>query len=136
MQLQRHSEQHADLSTNASEAFRIFTRFESLLEQSYAETRSVAALARELGCSEKTLSRACNAVAGASPKELILRRVVLDAKRVLVFSNSTVKEISIRLGFSEPTNFVKFFRRQTGMLPLAFRDRARTAPALWRRFTA
>ncbi len=128
LQLQRQSELLANMSTQTSEGFRIFSRFERLLEHTFAETRSVAAFAHELGCSEKTLSRACSVATGATPKELIQKRVVLEAKRVLVYTNRTVKEIAQELGFSESTNFVKFFRRRTGMLPLAFRDQARSIP--------
>lgn len=128
LQLQRQSDLLSKVSTQTSEAFHIVRRFERLLEASFAATRSVAAFAHELGYSEKTLNRACSVVAGAAPKQLIQNRVVLEAKRVLVYTNRTVKEISQELGFSESTNFVKFFRHQTGMLPLAFRHQARSIP--------
>ncbi len=128
LQLQRQSELLSNRYTQTSAAFHIFSRFERLLEASFGETRSVAAFAHELGSSEKTLNRACSVVTGAAPKELIQKRVVLEAKRVLVYTNRTVKEISNELGFSESTNFVKFFRRQTGMLPLAFRSQRRSTP--------
>ncbi|MBW4026203.1 MAG: helix-turn-helix domain-containing protein [Acidobacteria bacterium] len=128
LRLERQSDLLSDVSAQTSNVFDIFNRFETLLEASFAETRSVAAFAHKRGCSEKTLNRACSVVTGAAPKELIQKRVALEAKRVLVYTNMTVKEISEELGFSEPTNFVKFFRRLTGMLPMAFRDQALSIP--------
>ncbi len=52
---------------------------------------------------------------------------VLEAKRLLAHTNQTVAAISEELGFSEPTNFVKFFRSRGGLLPGAFRERLGSA---------
>ncbi|MDB6106331.1 MAG: helix-turn-helix domain protein [Gammaproteobacteria bacterium] len=52
---------------------------------------------------------------------MIDRRVVLEAQRLLVHSGATSSAIGEELGFSESTNFVKFFKRQVGMTPEAFR---------------
>lgn len=82
---------------------------------------SVGLLARRLGVSTSTLSRTCSDVLGHSAKEEVDRRVVLEAQRLLVHSTSTSAVIGELLGFSEPTNFVKFFRRLAGTTPEAFR---------------
>jgi AraC-like DNA-binding protein len=83
----------------------------------------VARYASLLGCSEKSLSRATYAVAQMSAKTLLVDRLVLEAKRMLAHSSSPVGAIALDLGFDEATNFVKFFRRETGMTPGAFRER-------------
>ena len=83
---------------------------------------SVASLARRLRVSTSTLARTCQEVLGHSPKEEVDRRVALEAQRLLVHSNSTSVAIGELLGFSEPTNFVKFFRRRVGVTPEAFRQ--------------
>lgn len=126
LRLQRQSESTAARSHRASDAFKLFERFEDMLENSFRDHRSAVVLARQLGCTEKTLSRACAAVAGFPPKALIQRRVALEAKRILAHTDQPVKEISAQLGFSESTNFVKFFRRATGELPAAFRVRVQS----------
>jgi AraC-like DNA-binding protein len=95
------------------------------LETRFHQRPSVLALARRIGYSESTLSRACIAAAGITAKEAIDRRIALEAKRLLAHSEQTVAEIGHGLGFSEPTNFVKFFRRTAGSTPLAFRALAR-----------
>jgi AraC-like DNA-binding protein len=63
-------------------------------------------------------------LAGAAPKRLIERRVALEAKRLLAHSPLAVSAIGTQLGFTEPTNFVKFFRRSESLTPAAFRERA------------
>lgn len=83
---------------------------------------SVALLARKLHVSTSTLARACNESLGHSAKDEVDRRVALEAQRLLVHSTSTSVAIGELLGFSEPTNFVKFFRRRVGTTPEAFRQ--------------
>jgi AraC-like DNA-binding protein len=83
---------------------------------------SVALLARKLRVSTSTLARTCKDVLGHSAKEEVDRRVALEAQRLLVHSTSTSVAIGELLGFSEPTNFVKFFRRRVGATPEAFRQ--------------
>lgn len=83
---------------------------------------SVALLARRLRVSTSTLTRTCKDVLGHSAKEEVDRRVALEAQRLLVHSTSTSVAIGELLGFTEPTNFVKFFRRRVGTTPEAFRQ--------------
>lgn len=91
--------------------------------EALVQTRpSVAELARKLRVSTSTLTRACKDVLGHSAKEEVDRRVALEAQRLLVHSTSTSVAIGEVLGFSEPTNFVKFFRRRVGATPEAFRQ--------------
>jgi AraC-like DNA-binding protein len=101
---------------------RTYKRFLEVLEFRFAETRSVRDYARELACSPKTLQRACLAAAGVSPKEVIERRVMLEAGRLLAHTSISTGELAVKLGFTEPTNFVKFFRSHEGMTPTAYRD--------------
>jgi AraC-like DNA-binding protein len=91
------------------------------LERSMATRPSVEQLAQQLRVSSSTLGRACQGSVGRSAKEVIDRRVVLEAQRLLVHSGATSSAIGEELGFSESTNFVKFFKRQVGMTPEAFR---------------
>lgn len=97
--------------------------FAQALEAGYAGRQSVLAYANRLGFSESTVSRACVAMTGRTAKQLIDERVALEAKRLLVHSEATAAQIGHWLGFTEATNFVKFFRRTAGMTPLDFRAR-------------
>jgi AraC-like DNA-binding protein len=97
-------------------------RFRRELEGLVHTRPSVALLARRLQVSTSTLTRTCKTVLGHSAKEEVDRRVALEAQRLLVHSSSTSVAIGELLGFSEPTNFVKFFRRRARATPEAFRQ--------------
>ncbi|QDL53596.1 AraC family transcriptional regulator [Rhodoferax aquaticus] len=98
-----------------------FRRFRALLESDFTRQHQVQHYAKALGMSDKTLSRACQAAAGASAKALIHQRLALEAKRLLAHTSAAMQVVAQDLGFDEATNFVKFFRKETGMTPLAFR---------------
>jgi AraC-like DNA-binding protein len=100
-------------------------RFLTVLEQDHATTRSVDHYARKAGISARRLAELVHAHAGASTKQVIDRRVILEQKRLLVHTDISVKELAARTGFAEPTNLVKFFRHHVGATPLEFRDRHR-----------
>jgi AraC-like DNA-binding protein len=105
-------------ATREAEIHRLFAHE---LEAGFHKRLSVLDYAKRIGYSETTLSRACVATVGRTAKEAIDLRVALEAKRLLVHSQATVAQIGHRLGFGEPTNFVKFFRRMEGVTPLEFR---------------
>lgn len=95
--------------------------YRKLVDQEYRHWHHVAAYAQHLGCSAKSLNRACRAAGDVTAKRVIVDRIVLEAKRLLAHSNYTAARIGADLGFDEPTNFTKFFRRETNLTPAAFR---------------
>lgn len=104
-------------------ALKRFRRYRTTVEREYRRWHSVAQYANHLGCSQKSLSRATIEVAEMSAKSMLTQRIVLEAKRLLAHSLLPVAAIGEELGFDEATNFVKFFRRETGTTPGAFRAR-------------
>ncbi|MET9793308.1 AraC family transcriptional regulator [Streptomyces canus] len=108
-----HADSHAGGET--------YARFRTELEHSYAATRRAEDYAHRLGYTVKTLTRACLAATGQTVKQVIDARVALEAQRLLAHSDEPVTTIARRLGFSEPTNFGKFFTRHTGSTPGDFR---------------
>ncbi|GLZ58383.1 AraC family transcriptional regulator [Micromonospora sp. NBRC 107095] len=121
---------HADRPSTRPED-ETFHRFRREVEHGYPHTRRVEDYAAELGCSVRTLTRACLAVTGRSAKQVIDERVALQAGRLLATTDQPIAEIGRRLGFSEPTNFGRFFTREVGVSPGAFRA-ARDQPAAGR----
>ncbi len=102
-----------------------FGRFRRLLEQGHPSSRRVEDYAADLGCSVRTLTRACLAVTGRTAKQVVDDRVALQARRLLACTPLPVAEVGRRLGFAEPTNFGRFFHREVGTSPGQFRaDRA------------
>lgn len=96
--------------------------FKDLLEQNFRQEKSVHYYASELSLSDKQLNKACSALLDKTPKQIIDERVVLEAKRLLVHSNQAIKEIAYELGYDEPTNFIKYFRKHANATPSEFRE--------------
>ena len=103
-------------------ALRRFHLFKDLVEQHFVEWKSVGTYAREMGCTERSLTRAALDAEGISAKEYVLRRVGLEAKRLLIHADWPVGVIADHLGFNEATHFSKFFRRISGVTPQQFRS--------------
>lgn len=99
-----------------------FHDFKDLVEQHFLEWKSIGAYASEMGCSERSLTRAALDAEGISAKEYVLRRLGLEAKRLLIHADWPVGAIADHLGFKEATHFSKFFRRISGMTPQQFRS--------------
>jgi AraC family transcriptional activator of pobA len=95
--------------------------FTELMDKQFMELRSVNQYARQMGITERRLQQAVAKSVGKTPKQLIEDRVLLEAKRLLVHTNQSIKEIGFKLGFDEPTNFSRFFRQQIGQAPAEFR---------------
>lgn len=96
--------------------------FKDLLEQNFRLEKSVNKYASELSISEKQLHKATTALLDKTPKQLIDERVLLEAKRLLSHTNESIKEIAYELGYDEPTNFIKYFRKHTNTTPSEFRE--------------
>ncbi|MGH1460544.1 MAG: AraC family transcriptional regulator [Neptuniibacter sp.] len=99
--------------------------FQTLLEQKYTVEHQLKFYAQRLGYAESTVSRACIRSQGDSANVVIDKRIVLEAKRMLVHSQATVAEVGFYLGFSETTNFIKFFKRMEHTTPQHFRETRR-----------
>ena len=96
--------------------------FKDLLEADYQQFRQVGYYAEKLTVTEKRLNQATSAILDKSPKQIIDERVMLEAKRLLAHTNDSVKEIGFDLGFDEPTNFIKYFRKHAQSTPVEFRE--------------
>jgi AraC-like DNA-binding protein len=106
-------------------ALQRYHRFRSAVERDFTRWHQLAPYAAFLGCSEKSLTRAALEITDRSAKAVISERLVLEAKRLLAHTLSPVAAIGDQLGFAEATNFVKFFRREVGLTPGAFRAEQR-----------
>ena len=112
----------------------LVSEFRRELEFHYFDTRSVADYAALVGCSSKTLTRATKRLLAQTPKQIIDARVTYAATRLLANTDISINWISKKLGFSQQSNFAKFFSRQVGMTPVAYRESCRrdhsNAPAI------
>lgn len=97
-------------------------RFQGLVEQHYREHRPLDWYASQLGLSVAHLNSLCRRLAGQSGLQLIHQRLMLEAKRNLVYTSMTIAQVADSLGFSEAAYFSRFFRRGSGLSPKDFRN--------------
>lgn len=105
--------------------FLLVKRYQDLIDANAAANLPVSDYAEKLMVTPSYLTRTVKALTGRTAGDLIHDRLVLEAKRQLVFSDQTVSEISWRLGFSSPSYFSRFFVTRTGEKPTDFRLRIR-----------
>lgn len=101
----------------------LFNAFKNALETKYASTRNSRAYAKELLISYKLLNDIVKELTGKTAKSFIDEFVIIEIKRYLVATSLSMKEISYKTGFDEPSNFVKFFKKHTNSTPLKFREK-------------
>jgi AraC family transcriptional activator of pobA len=103
----------------------LFRRFARVLERDFAAHHDAVHYADALAVPQASLSQALNRVTGRSTKELVTDRVMLEAARLLRFTDRTIGEIAYETGFSDPLYFSRAFKRHHGHAPSAYRDRSR-----------
>lgn len=107
----------------------LFRRFRRLVEEHFRAQWAVADYARALGISRDRLHDVCRLVAARPAMEIVHDRLVVEAKRALVYSTAGVAEIAFDLGFRDPAYFSRFFARRAGCAPSEFRRLPRRMPA-------
>jgi AraC-like DNA-binding protein len=100
-----------------------FNSFKNHLEKHFAKTRNAKEYAEMIGISYNRLNAACKSIAGNTAKAFIDKFIILETKRRLATSDISVKELTYAMGFDEPTNFLKYFKKQTGQSPLQFKKK-------------
>lgn len=95
--------------------------FSQLVERHFREHLGIDEYARRLGISPAHLNSVARRLSGQTALGIVHQRLLLEAKRDLVYTAMTVNEIADRLGFSEPAYFTRFFKRLSGVSPSAFR---------------
>jgi AraC family transcriptional regulator, transcriptional activator of pobA len=103
----------------------LFRRFARVLERDFADHHDAVHYADALAVPPATLSQALNRVTGRSTKELVTDRVMLEAARLLRFTDRTIGEIAYETGFADPLYFSRAFKRHHGHAPSAYRDLSR-----------
>jgi len=122
----RPTESHSDAKPTLSRASRHYARFSALVDEHHKTQRSVASYANEIGITPSHLNSICRNLARTSALGVIHERVLLAARRSLVYTEKTIYGVSIGLGFSDPSYFTRFFKRHTGLSPGEYRRNSGT----------
>lgn len=108
-----------------SRASQVLGQFTLAVEHHFREKWTVADYAKHLHLTANHLNDTVRERTGHSAGELIRRRILLDARRMLLHSELGVAEIAYQLGFPDPSYFSRFFRKADGRTPAAFRQEIR-----------
>lgn len=99
--------------------------FMMLLEENYQQERNAEFYGAALGLSSKRLNQILKDKLDKTGMQLIHDRIILEAKRKIIHSEYTLKEIAYDLGFTDRPYFSRFFKKQTGSSPEDFQKQAR-----------
>ncbi|WP_247234162.1 AraC family transcriptional regulator [Telluribacter sp. SYSU D00476] len=96
-------------------------RFREMVERNFREMHEVQQYAAALDVSPDYLSKTIKRHVGVSAGEYILDKLLLEAKRLLVFTQLSSKEISYHINIEDPSYFGRIFKRKTGLTPNEYR---------------
>jgi AraC family transcriptional regulator, transcriptional activator of pobA len=96
------------------------TELRKLIDENHIQLKYPKEYAALLSISTKHLNRICNEMLGKPTGVLIAERLVLEAKRILTYSDKPIKQIAEDLGFDDPAYFIRFFKKHTGQTPAKF----------------
>lgn len=100
---------------------KLFKDFSLLVEQNFNKMHAVSDYANRLALSPKSLTKNFQRIGAQSPSDFIKSRIVLEAKRKLIYTNLPVKEIAYDLGFNDAAYFTRFFTKIENKSPLQFK---------------
>lgn len=100
----------------------LLTRFMALVETRFGSRPGIDTLASELGTTPYLLNRACRTGLGLRASEVVRRRQVQEAKRLLLFTALGIGEVAELLGHADPAHFARTFRAMTGQSPRHWRE--------------
>ncbi len=93
-------------------------QLDQLIDKHFKEYKSPKDYALLMHMTEKHLNRICKTCLNKTTSQLIIERVMLEAKRRLAFADSSVSQIAEELGYSNTSYFIQFFKKKTGKTPI------------------
>lgn len=99
----------------------LYSEFLQAVAQHVTTNSDVAFYANCLNVSPRYLAQVCRKIGDRSPKQVIDEQLTAKISDALLHSAKTVQELAYAFGFSSQAHFAKYFKKQTGMPPSAFR---------------
>ncbi|WP_031429035.1 AraC family transcriptional regulator [Flavimarina sp. Hel_I_48] len=118
-----YAEQYDDLKEQAESL--VLHTFLDLVNKKYREQHEVSHYAAHLNISAGYLGDTVKQQSGKSAIAHIQERIVLEAKRLIYFTEESMKEIAFSLGFEDASYFNRFFKRHTAFTPMAYKKHIR-----------
>lgn len=99
----------------------LLQKFFEMLEVNFKTRHEIGVYASQLNVTAKTLNAICKKFLGKTAGAIINERLTAESKKQLLYSHKNLTELAYELGFTDPSHFNKFFKRQTGVLPGIYR---------------
>jgi AraC family transcriptional activator of pobA len=96
-------------------------KFVNLIDENYNKGFTISEYANLLYISSRTLSDLTKDALNKTPLQMVQERIILEAQRLLIHSDLNINQIGYRLGFDDPSYFVKYFKKHTHTSPSDFR---------------
>ncbi len=112
--------------TFESQRFKDFIRFKQLITEYYHESHNANDYAKKLNVSYKYLNDICKQIGHKTAKAFLDSWLLLEAKRNISENKYTSQEIAYKMGFNEPSNFIRFFKKFTNVTPNQFQKKITT----------
>jgi AraC-like DNA-binding protein len=106
----------------------IIRQFNVLVEEHFKSMKQITDYAALMNRSPKTITNVFSQHSVKSPLQVIHDRIILEARRMLIFTDKTAKEIAYELGFEDPSQFSRFFKKNTGLSIQQFREKHKKIP--------
>jgi AraC family transcriptional activator of pobA len=101
----------------------LYKQFNNLLETHFAGNKTASFFADQLNITAHHLNLVAKNISGKTATEIIRARSILEAKRLLTFSDYTISEIAFRLNYTDSSYFAKVFKRETHQSPADFKNK-------------
>lgn len=122
IQLNRYIETHSAINYNNLRHYQhVFSEFEKLVSEHFIQVKSATEYANMLNITQKHLNRIVQSITNKTTTDVITEHVILEAKRQLIYTNKSLGEIALDLGYSDYTYFSKTFKKTTGISASEFR---------------
>lgn len=103
----------------------LLKNFMELLEHHYQTEHDPNFYSKKMGLKTKSLSEKIKRITGKSLRNIILERCILEGKRLLAYSNLSISEIAIEVGFNDPNYFARLFKNKMQLSPGDFRKKSK-----------
>lgn len=131
IQLNRYIENFSPINFTALRHYQtLFTKFEKLVDEHFIIQKKASQYAYLMNITQKHLNRIVKSISGKTTTEVITDRTILEAKRQLLYTDNSLNEIAINLGYDDYTYFSKNFKKNVSMKPSDFRKLYKSPDAL------
>ncbi|MEO0527092.1 MAG: AraC family transcriptional regulator [Bacteroidota bacterium] len=111
------------LNTKTAIGYKYLIEFNHLLNIEHAVNHKVSDYAKQLDLKPKQFLIYLNEIETQNPKEIILKRLLLESQKLLLSTKLNSTEITFKIGFNDPSYFSRFFKKHTGISPLDYRKK-------------